>query len=221
LQQLGDTDLIEVLNAQAQRELSGSKLTEADQLAALAFALENGTNPPIQTEPPIVQAETPITESTASPFPSPADIPLILTETQQPFETQQIQTAIVLSPTPRPTSTRTPTQTAPFILTSQDLVCDANLPSGLLQVLALNSGRRQLPGIRVIVTWDSGNEEFFTGLKPELGNGYADYLMEPGRSYSVQLSTGSDIATNINAPSCLAPNGEGFIGGYKLTFQQP
>jgi hypothetical protein len=91
----------------------------------------------------------------------------------------------------------------------------------LLQVLALNSGRRQLPGIRVIVTWDSGNEEFFTGLKPELGNGYADYLMEPGRSYSVQLSTGSDIATNINAPSCLAPNGEGFIGGYKLTFQQP
>ncbi|HSM70468.1 MAG TPA: hypothetical protein VK851_02910, partial [Anaerolineales bacterium] len=110
---------------------------------------------------------------------------------------------------------------APFQLTALDTVCDANLPDNLLQVTVYNVNRRQLAGVKIIVTWESGEEQFFTGLKPELGNGYADFLMQPDVSYSVQLELGSEIATNLTSPACRAPNGEAFNGGLKLTFQQP
>ena len=103
----------------------------------------------------------------------------------------------------------------------QDTVCDPNLPEGLLQVIVYNSNRRQLAGIKIIITWDTGGEEFFTGLKPELGNGYADFLMFPNTSHAVQLALGSEIATNLVPPTCQTPSGENFLGGYKLTFQQP
>ncbi len=103
----------------------------------------------------------------------------------------------------------------------QETICDSNLPDGLLQVLVLNSNRRQLAGIEIVITWDGGEEQFFTGLKPELGNGYADYIMTPDTTYRVQLVRGSDVALGITAPSCQTSDGETFSGGIKLTFQQP
>jgi len=91
----------------------------------------------------------------------------------------------------------------------------------LLQVVVLNSNRRQIAGVEIDITWDGGKEQFFTGLKPELGNGYADYTMTPEITYSIQLARGSDVALGITAPTCQSPTGETFLGGIKLTFQQP
>ena len=217
---LGDTDSIEVLNAQAQRMMaSGEQFESADQVVALALALDESYNgAPVST--PTVEIVNNIdvqrTATAASPLPL-TDVPIILTETPQTIETQPT----VSVPTPRPTHTLVPTLGAPFTLTGQETICDANLPDGLLQVLVLNPNRRQLPGVEIVITWDGGKEQFFTGLKPELGNGYADYIMAPDISYTVQLARGSDIALGITAPSCQAPNGEAFFGGIKLTFQQP
>jgi hypothetical protein len=106
-------------------------------------------------------------------------------------------------------------------LTGQEEICDPNLPDGLLQVVVLNSNRRQMPGMKIVITWDGGEEQFFTGLKPELGDGYADYLMSSDVTYSIQLAVGSEIANGISPSACQAPNGETFSGGMKLTFQQP
>ena len=78
-----------------------------------------------------------------------------------------------------------------------------------------------MPGIEILITWEGGAENFFTGLKPELGNGYADYIMTPDITYTVQLRAGSDIASGLTAPTCQTPSGEAFFGGIKLTFQQP
>ena len=78
-----------------------------------------------------------------------------------------------------------------------------------------------MSGVKIVITWDGGEEQFFTGLKPELGNGYADYIMAPDVTYTVQLAVGSDVATNVTAPSCQASSGETFRGGIKLTYQQP
>ena len=88
-------------------------------------------------------------------------------------------------------------------------------------MMVLNRSRRQLPGVEIVITWEGGTESFFTGLKPELGNGYADYLMEAETTYTVQLARGSDVALGITAPTCQSPDGEGFLGSIKLTFQQP
>jgi hypothetical protein len=106
-------------------------------------------------------------------------------------------------------------------LAGQETLCDANLPEGLLQVLVLSRSRRQLSGVEIVITWEGGKEQFFTGLKPELGNGYADYLMTPDTAYTVQLARGSDVALGILAPICQGTNGESFLGSIKLTFQQP
>lgn len=221
---LGDPDPIEALNAQAQRTISSGDFAGADQLAALASGLENGTNQPPQAFiTSTLEASKPLNvEATVTLLPSPEVAPPELTGTPEIFETQIVETQPVLNtPTPRPTRTPPPTQGAPFRLIGQDTVCDPNLPERLLQVIVFNSSRRQLPGIRIVITWDTGGEEFFTGLKPELGNGYADFMMFPDTSHAVQLALGSDIATDLVPPTCRAPNGETYLGGYKLTFQQP
>ncbi|NUQ83423.1 MAG: hypothetical protein HUU11_01805 [Anaerolineales bacterium] len=221
---LGDPDPIEALNAQAQRTISSGDFEGADQLAALAADLEHGTNQPPQVfiTSTFEDAKPLNVEVTVTPFPSPEGIPLQLTGMPEIFETQIVETQPVPNtPTPRPTRTPPPTQGAPFRLIAQDTVCDPNLPERLLQVIVFNSSRRQLPGIRIVITWDSGGEEFFTGLKPELGNGYADFVMFPDTSHAVQIALGSDIATDLVPPACRAPNGETYLGGYKLTFQQP
>ena len=78
-----------------------------------------------------------------------------------------------------------------------------------------------MPGVKIIVSWDGGEEQFFTGLKPELGNCYADYIMTPETEYTIQLAIGSDVATGLIIPTCQMPNGETYTGGMKLTVQRP
>lgn len=222
LAQLGDPDPLEALNAQAQRAIATGAFAEADQLAALASALGTGVGAPPVVEIPPTRNVEPL-EPTITPFPSPVDLSVAETDTPQAFETRPAATQAppLNTATPRPTRTPLPTKGAPFRLTGQDIVCDPNLPEGLLQIIVFNANRRQLSGVKVIVTWDTGGEEFFTGLKPELGNGYADFLMFPGVSHAVQLALGSEIATNLVAPTCQTPDGASYLGGFKLTFQQP
>lgn len=229
LELLSDGNLPEALNAQAQREIANGQFQQADQLAALAVALETGASLLIQNTPTFESFEPVTVEPSLTSFPSPDDIPFDITETPSlETSTPVIQETQFITPeanpntaTPRPTRTALPTQGAPFRLAAVDEVCDANLPENLIQVFVYNSNRRQLAGIKIIVTWDTGGEEFFTGLKPELGNGYADFIMTPGKSYAVQLGIGSEIATDISPLTCQGSNGESFSGGYKLTFEQP
>jgi len=219
---LGDASSIDTLNSQAQRLIASGEFTQADQLVALANALENGTSLISDATSTSESAVTIITASTATLPPPLPDIPFQFTETPQLIETQApVTQSVVSNPTPRPTRTLIPTVGAPFTLIAQDSVCDANLPNGLLQVLVFNSKRRQVAGAKIIITWDNGEEQFFTGLKPEVGNGYADYVMSPNITYTLRLAVGSDIASGLTAPTCQTPSGETFLGGIKLTFQQP
>lgn len=226
---LGDSNSAEALNAQAQRMLAGSATGErfehADQVAALALALDDEPGEaPIST--PTVEVINEVDAGdTATPPPLLTEVPLEFTgtpffeETPVTLETESAVTSI--APTARPTHTSTPEPGEPFALTGQESVCDVNLPDGLLQVLVLNRSRRQVAGIEIVITWDGGEEQFFTGLKPELGNGYADYIMSPDIAYTVQLAQGSDVALSVVAPTCQSPDGQTFFGSIKLTFQQP
>jgi hypothetical protein len=90
-----------------------------------------------------------------------------------------------------------------------------------MQFLLLDSRRKQVPGAEIIVTWDQGEDRFFTGLKPELGDGYADFIMEADTVYNVRVVTGGAFVPDIVAPSCTDPNGAPYLGGILLTFQQP
>ena len=222
---LGDANPVDVLNAQAQQMLaSGESFQQADQVAALALALEEDGNPDPTSAPedePVTEiVQQDLTTPTSTLQPQPPNVDIILTDPLQAIEPADTQ-VVVIEATPRPTRTPIPTFGSPFHATGQDTTCDSNLPDGLLQVFVFNNNRKQLAGIKIIVTWDGGEEQFFTGFKPEIGNGYADFVMSPNVTYTVQLARGSDIVSGLTTPTCQASNGETFLGGIKLTFQQP
>jgi hypothetical protein len=230
---LGDSDSVSALDSQAQRMIASGtggasgEFTQADQLAALALALKNGY---ASSSVPSPTSENILVEASETLPPTPQDLPFQFTETPAIGETSGIQTvetqitetaSVVINPTARPTRTPIPTIGVPFALAAQDTVCDSNLPDGLLQVFVFNLAHRQVPGAKIIITWESGEDAFFTGFKPEVGNGYADYVMSPNINYTLRLAIGSDIATGLIAPTCQTSSGEAFLGGIKLTFQQP
>jgi len=222
---VGDDSPVEALNAQAQRMRASPQTFErAAQVAALASVLDleaNGGALPTPTLEIALDAGNTFTPTSPAPL---TDLPILLSETPEFIETQTIAAEtrpVGLESTPRPTPTPTQEPGKPFTLTGQENLCDPNLPDGLLQVLVLNRNRRQLAGMEIVITWNGGREQFFTGLKPELGNGYADYMMTPETTYTVQLARGSDVALGITAPTCQSPEGTSFLGSIKLTFQQP
>ena len=123
--------------------------------------------------------------------------------------------------TPRPTRTPIPTASIPFELVSQTEVCNANLTDGLMQISVLDRHRHQMPGVEINISWSGGEESFFTGLKPEIANGYADYVMQAGVTYAVQVERAGALVSGLSAPSCPASEGQTYLGGLKLVFQQP
>ena len=213
---LGDPEPAQALTAQAQRMLAAGEAVETiQQVAMLASALQGevavnpATSIPTEKQEPTRQSSALSTIST--------------TETTSPTtQVEQTSTPIpVLTPTLRPTGTPTPTLGAPYQLVGQDTVCEPELAEGLLQIVVINATRKQLPGAEIIITWSSGEEHIFTGLKPELGHGYADYLMTPDVTYSIRMADGGTPATDISAPTCTATNNSTYLGGIKITFQQP
>jgi hypothetical protein len=197
-----------MLTLQAQNALSaGDPDGFAYALARMADALKQSPNE---------ASLSPIPELIASITQSPAGS-AILTPTRRPAAAL----TPIYSPTPRPTRTPTPTVGAAFVLVSQENVCDVYLSEGLLQVEIQDAAGQPIPGVEIIISWEDGEEHIFTGLKPELGNGYADFVMKPNVGHSVQLASGSQLVTNLSAPSCQTDSGDSYRGGIRLLFQQP
>ena len=217
---LGDPDPYQALTAQAQRMLAAGEASETvQQVALLASALQGMQ--PVVAEPSATESgiSTNIPEQPSQP----ANTETAAAETLEPTS-EALSTStpdLLLTATPRPTRTATPTLGAPYQLVGQDTVCDPELEQGLLQVVVTNVARRQIPGAEIIITWNSGEEHIFTGLKPELGHGYADFLMTPDLTYSVRMADGGTPASALSAPECTSTDSEPYSGGIRLTFQQP
>lgn len=242
LSTLGDLDPAASLGEQAQRMLASNVSMEAVQvLANLSEALR------AQLTPSDVQAGS-STSTGVSAVPAMTVLPTSTLDTGSPlvFETstpvgsvataatentsfngspQPSQTATEIPPTqiatatPRPTRTVTPTPGQPFALVGQATFCEAAQP-GLLQVYLQNSNGDPAPGMEITITWAGGEETFFSGLKPELGAGYADFVMSAGVEYVLSLSNGLARLPGIKAPPC-SVNGADFPGGIRLDFRQP
>jgi hypothetical protein len=220
LELIGDADPVQALTAQAQRMLAdGQPFDVVQQVAILADDLQSG----VAHIPP-----TAVTESSTS-LESPTSTPTAVlpkTETPQtaPIESPTVEiinTVIPMTITPRPTHTPAPTAGAPFILLSNDKVCNPNLTDGLLQISVIDSHHHQMPGVEIIITWDGGEEHFFTGFKPDIANGYADYIMQANVAYTVRIAESGTPVPNLIAPACTDSSGQTYTGGFHLTFQQP
>lgn len=93
--------------------------------------------------------------------------------------------------------------------------------SGVIEVFVQDFNGEGIPGQAVRVNWNEGESTFYTGLKPERGPGYADFQMESGRGYTVEMPGRSDPTSQpLVADTCTTPNGEQAITLYRVFFRQ-
>ena len=225
LAQLKDDETAQSLTMQAQRALAdGRPEGEVRALGILAMALAGGISPQATT---IATSQILIDTPTN---PAGTSTPLLIQPTASPSTSPQLnpsQTSTVpgQGPTdtiqPTRTATSTPTQGAPFMLFETELVCNPDQTQPLIQVEVRDAAGQPVPSIELVVAWDAGEDHFFTGLQPELGLGYADFLMTPEVVYSLRLSAGGQAVEDLTAAECLTEDGNHYWGSWMLRFIQP
>ncbi|GAB4540188.1 MAG: hypothetical protein Fur002_06470 [Anaerolineales bacterium] len=205
------------LNAQAQRMVGAPDAAQNLQLLAqLATDLQNGVAGVLPTATLLptaawTEAPSPAAAESALPEGTPRSVSLTATPTVEFIQTPFEVSAFTLTPL----STATIDSARLFVLIGQDEVCNSSLPPGLLQFTLVDSRRAGIPGVAITITSIEGEEVFFTGFKPEVGAGYADFIMKENVSYSARVGEGGAFVSNLSAPAC-----NGFLGGLALAFQQ-
>jgi len=106
-------------------------------------------------------------------------------------------------------------------LENQILVCNPALGEPQIQVFVSNAAGIGVSGVEIIITWESGEEHFFTGLKPDIDIGYADYVMIPEISYTLQVADGGQLIPNLNSPECTEGSDQPYEGSWRLIFSHP
>ncbi|HRF50267.1 MAG TPA: hypothetical protein PLC98_21730 [Anaerolineales bacterium] len=125
---------------------------------------------------------------------------------------EPIATQAQASPTPSPDPG--------FALVSREDVCERAISRALLEVFTQDPTGQQIGGYEIQVEWNGGADRFFTGLKPEIGPGYGDFVMEPGVSYVVRLADYPQArADTVIAPTC-ATEASAYAGGVRLVFRE-
>lgn len=241
---LEDEDPSLALVAQAQRYLAnGQDPLDAQAMANLASALGRAPTP-LPTRP----EETATFTATSAPSDTPRATPLLSatpTATHLPdtaiTTTVTVTLAVTARPTLTPTLTRTPgptpspsrtptltpsrTPTAtlapPFVLDNQVEVCNPLIGEPQIQVFVSNAAGVGIPGVEVIVLWRDGEEHFYTGLKPDIDPGYADFGMQPETTYTLQVADGGQVISDLIPPACTDTDGNPYWGSWRLVFSHP
>lgn len=238
---LGDTDPA-ILVAQAQKVLAdGAGYEEAQALAELASALGQAPTPlPTQPEvtpsaqPTLTDSPQPLDTATPTLTPTPeleitatgvltSTLERTILPSREPTNTRTPRPtgSPTSTATPLPTATRTPTLAPPFVLENQGSVCNPVISDPQLQVFVSNAAGVGIPSVEIVVTWSNGEEHFFTGLKPDIGIGYADFVMTPEVIYTLQVGDGGQLIQNLSAPECKDSNNTPYWGSWRLVFSHP
>jgi len=213
LELIDDEEPALVLAAQAQRFLAeGGDVEMAKVLANLSAALQSAAS----------SAATPSLSSSAGNTPSSGN------ETPQVTPTPEANTAQPNQNTPTPgeegpsAPTSTPTESPPFILQDSSPICDPTLGESLIQVIATNSNGEGVPGVALEISLGPDlTEVFYTGLKPEVGLGYADFLAEPGLAYTLEVPESGLVIQDIEVPTCTSESGNSYWGGWEVYITHP
>ena len=225
---LGDELPARALLDQAQEMLTNNgSLETVNALKVLSgeLTLDIDNMPPAQDNQPPQEGEDSSNEEDALNFESEQEVALAQTETVGPEGF--IRTATNTPPplptsiytfTPRPSMTPLAVLDDKFVLKQQEEICDASLPLGLLQIIVEDGTGDPIPGALVRVSWQGGEESFFTGLYPVISSGYADYEMTEDGQYRVQIGTGGVMVSDLGVPFCTADNGDRYSGGLYLRF---
>lgn len=208
LAQLEDPDIGNTIIVLAEHHINeGGDTRDIRALARLADAL-GGTSAAMR---PFIATPTavPTPTSTATPLP--------------PTPTPTAGVRVTHTPTVAPTARRTPISDSAevFRVAQSTVLCDP-AANGLLRVYAREGSGKGVPGVQILVNWPGGEDRFFTGFKPEVDPGYADFEMEPGEVYQVELvDVESEVAQEVGAGMAdLCPDlSPGIQPSWQIVFQ--
>lgn len=228
LEGLADSRVAQTLVALAERYLAeGHDVRDVRALARLADALGSTSAAvrPFIATPTATLTPLPTATPTATLTPLPTLTPTL---TRTPTRT----TTLTRTPTATATSTATSTATAvpaptgvaaDFALVQSTALCDAN-SSGVLRIYVRDRQGKGIPGVQVSVSWPDGEDRFYTGFKPEVDPGYADFDMRPGEVYAVNLvdvtaEPARDVGVGLDQACPDLPVGT--LPSWQIVFQRP
>lgn len=224
LQELGFEDAKQVVVGLFQRYQEAGYEQESHTLARLAHDLgvedvallpylEAPTATPAVIASPTI---TPTVEPTAVPSPTePVPAPTATSTeppteaTPTPTETPQPPTATPAEPPPEETPTPLPPGEYSFqVVEQQDLGCGSEGLGDYILVYVQDEDDRGLAGIQIMVSGPEGEDVFFTGIKPEVDPGYADFHVTQPGTYTLQVVDGTtQIAEGLTfGDGCPADN---------------
>jgi hypothetical protein len=208
LAELEEPDIGNTTVALAERYINeGRDARDIRSLARLADAL-GGTSAAMR---PFIATPTPTPTLTPTPTPRPPT----------PTATRAVQFTHTPTATPAVRGTATSGSTAVFGVAQSTALCDPAI-SGLLRVYVRDDAGKGVPGVQILVNWPGGEDRFFTGFKPEADPGYADFEMEPGEVYQVELvDVKGDVAQGVGAGMAdLCPDlSPGIQPSWQIVFQ--
>lgn len=150
---------------------------------------------------PYIQEPTAIPEPTPTEAPTTAPVPTVtpVAPTPTPTEPPAEPTATATQPPPTPTRTatppqeptRTPTVAAGFdyqLVEQKDLGCTSERDGHYILVYVRDESDRGLAGVELLAKGPGVEDTFYTGLKPEVDAGFADFAVSAPGSYSVQVA---------------------------------
>jgi len=184
LAELEDADIEKTIVSLAERYINeGRDARDIRALARLADAL-GGTSAAMR---PFIATQTPTSTLTPTPTPQPPT----------PTPTQVVRDTATPTVTPTPSRASTAEAVEVSSVVQSTALCDPNT-DGLLRVYVRDGTGNGVPGVKILVNWPGGADQFFTGFKQEIDPGYADFEMEPGEIYQVELvDIESDVAQEV------------------------
>jgi len=209
LELIGDKEPALALAAQAQRFLAESGDNEMALILANLSAAVQSASKPIPTAPPPSSTPTPDSANGNSSSNQGNGQGAGSSTTTPASE-------IINSPTP------SPTDSPPFILQDSSPICDPTLGESLIQIIATDGSGKGIPGVTLELSLGTDPKEvFYTGLKPELGLGYADYTAEPGLTYQLEIPESGLVLGEIEVPTCQTEAGDSYWGSWEIYITHP
>ena len=95
--------------------------------------------------------------------------------------------------------------------------CDATKP-GLIEVRVVDYLGRGIPGQRIRVRWGDQEDIFVSGLKVEMGDAYADFQMDEGIEYAIDMPGASEpLGASLSTGACYSGN-QRVLKSWRVTF---
>jgi len=124
--------------------------------------------------------------------------------------------------TPRPTALPSPTLGAAFVLAKQEDICDPLPKVPLIEIEVKDASGKPIAGVKIQLSQvNGGSETFYTGLYPEVNEGYANYVMTSGMEYALRVGEAGQLVSGLKIPVCKTGSSSSAPGSIYLLFQQP